>query len=85
MTLLVGAGLLMRSFQHLSALNPGFDPQHILTLVAALPRADALATQGSSQADARSVVTGRRLLQRLRALPSVTSASVASDLPLGGK
>lgn len=83
MTLLVGAGLLMRSFQHLSALNPGFDPQHMLTLIAALPRGGAPIAQSSSQADALTVVSGRQLLQRLRALPSVTSASVASDVPLG--
>src|SRR5205807_10050487 len=66
-------GLLMRSFQHLLALNPGFNPQHMLTMSAALPRADT-----------PNVVTGRQLLQRLRALPSVTSGSVASDIPLGG-
>jgi putative ABC transport system permease protein len=34
-------------------------------------------------ADPSAVVTGRQLLERLRALPAVVSASVASDIPLG--
>ncbi len=85
MTLLVGAGLLMRSFRNLSAVHPGFDPNHVLTLTAALPRASAAPSQPTSTApgDAQAVVTGRQLLQRLRALPAVVSASVASDIPLG--
>lgn len=82
MTLLIGAGLLMRSFQHLSSLDPGFDPNHMLTLIAALPRAqDDAATPGSAP-DTRTMITGRRLLERIKALPSVVSASIGSDIPL---
>jgi predicted permease len=85
LTLLVGAGLLMRSFQRLSAVHPGFDPNGMLTLTAALPRAPIAPPQPAAAAtsDAGAVVTGRQLLERLRALPAVVSASVASDIPLG--
>src|SRR5262249_41662841 len=38
MTLLVGAGLLMRSFQYLSGFHPGFDPSGVLSLNVALPQ-----------------------------------------------
>src|SRR5262245_24479481 len=84
LTLLVGAGLLMRSFQRLLAVNPGFDPNDVLTLTAALPRsAPPPQSPAVATADPGAVVTGRQLLERLRALPSVVSASVASDIPLG--
>jgi putative ABC transport system permease protein len=83
LTLLVGAGLLMRSFQRLSAVHPGFDPTDVLTLTAALPRSAPPQSPTVATADPSAVVTGRQLLQRLRALPAVVSASVASDIPLG--
>ncbi|HZF41649.1 MAG TPA: ABC transporter permease, partial [Blastocatellia bacterium] len=84
LTLLVGAGLLMRSFQRLSAVHPGFDPNDVLTLTAALPRsAPPPQSPAVATADPSAVVTGRQLLERLRALPAVVSASVASDIPLG--
>jgi len=83
LTLLVGAGLLMRSFQRLSAVHLGFDPNDVLTLTAALPRsAPPPQSPAVASADPSAVVTGRQLLERLRALPAVVSASVASDIPL---
>src|SRR5262249_44516806 len=38
MTLLIGAGLLMRSFQNLSKFHPGFEPSNVLTMRVALPQ-----------------------------------------------
>ena len=83
--LLVGAGLLMRSFQNLSAVHPGFDPNGVLTLSAALPGGPVAPAQpqATPTPNQRAVVTGRQLLERLRALPAVVSASVSSDIPLG--
>src|SRR5262249_29804244 len=85
LALLVGAGLLMRSFQRFLAVQRGLDPNGILPLTAALPRASAAPPQPSAAAtsDTGAVVTGRQLLGRLLAPPGVVSASVASDIPLG--
>ncbi|MBO0720593.1 MAG: ABC transporter permease [Blastocatellia bacterium] len=85
LTLLIGAGLLMRSFQNLSALHPGFDPNGVLTMAATLPRGPAAPSQTPALGtpSAGAVVTGRQLLERMRSLPSVVSASLASDIPLG--
>ena len=42
MLLLVGAGLLMRSLRELAAIQPGYDPSHVLTLRVSLPACAAL-------------------------------------------
>jgi putative ABC transport system permease protein len=92
MTLLVGAGLLMRSFHYLSAFRPGFDPSGTLSLSVALPQPQLAQPQPAqsgvqplSTPDARAVVTGRQILQRIRAIPSVISCSVSTDVPLSGR
>ena len=86
--LLVGAGLMIRSVSNLAALNPGFDPQSVLTVHASIPR-----TQPPPAADAaptapapspRPVVEGRVLLDRLRAIPGVAAAALGNDVPLDG-
>jgi putative ABC transport system permease protein len=87
--LLVGAGLMIRSVRNLAALNPGFDPQSVLTLHASIPRTSpppaAPATSGSPAARSpspRPVVEGRVLLDRLRAIPGVAAVALGNDLPL---
>src|SRR4029079_5708115 len=94
--LLVGAGLMIRSVRNLAAINPGFDPQSVLTLHVSIPRAAAAApaapvappAAGAAPAAAPAppppVVYGRALLDRLRAIPGVTAAALANDLPLDG-
>ena len=74
LTLLVGAGLLMRSFVALREVKLGAQPDHVL--VARLP----LPTDRYKTADQ---VTGfyRPLLQRLKALPGVVDATETSTLP----
>ena len=72
--LLMGAGLLLASFQRLLVVNPGFVPDHVLT-----GRVSPLATRYPGDAALRSYVD--RALQRVRALPGVESAGISSYLP----
>ena len=72
--LLVGAGLLSRSFARLHALDVGFDPSHVLTL--RYSAADGDLAQRDAPAFREAVVT------RLAALPGVDAASVGLCAPL---
>jgi putative ABC transport system permease protein len=76
-TLLAGAGLLARSFVTLVKVNPGFEPAHTLSFSTSLPDARYGKPE---QADAFYA----ELLDRLRALPGVTSAGAVFGLPLSG-
>jgi predicted permease len=88
--LLVSAGLMIRSMGKLLAVDPGFDPRSVLTLSVNIPRlpAPASTTQpGQSTAPASPpplAVPAQALLERVRAIPGVVAASLASDVPLGG-
>ncbi len=77
MMLLSGAGLLIRSFVGLRSLNPGFDPQSIVTLNIGVPDVhykNSAALQSYWDA----------VLAELRALPGVTSAALVNELPMSG-
>lgn len=74
-TLTIGAGLLLRSFVSLLAVNPGFQPEHLLTWQMNLP--DRLKTQDERTAFYREFLT------RMRALPGVVSVGGTTRLPLG--
>jgi len=76
-TLLVGAGLLLRSFQHLLAVDPGFRPDGVLTFRVSLPERSY-----ASDTAQRAFVDG--LDARLHALPGVRQAAIATALPLDG-
>ncbi|HQZ18303.1 MAG TPA: ABC transporter permease, partial [Vicinamibacteria bacterium] len=77
MVLLVGAGLLVRSFARLQNVAPGFDPSGVLTL--------ELTLTGPRYAEAQVVRdTYRDLWKRLEALPGVISAGGVTSLPLSG-
>ena len=75
--LLAGAGLLMRSFVKLQAVDPGFKTEQTLTFELTLP--DARYEQ-----DEPRIAFFDQLLPRLRALPGVRSASAVLGLPLSG-
>ena len=77
LVLLVGAGLMMKSFLRLQAVNPGFDPQNLLTMRVVLPRA-------KYPDDAKRVAFFRQAVERMRALPGVRSAAVVDYLPFAG-
>jgi putative ABC transport system permease protein len=74
LVLLVGAGLMVRSFLRLQSVNPGFDASNLLTMRLMLP-------QSKYPEDSRKVEFFRRATERLRALPGVRSASAVSALP----
>jgi putative ABC transport system permease protein len=75
--LLVGAGLTIRSFAALQAVDPGFDPHHVLSLV--------VSVAGSGEAvEGRREVFYRQLLEQLRRLPGVEKAGAINHLPLAG-
>ncbi|MBZ5555861.1 MAG: ABC transporter permease [Acidobacteriia bacterium] len=75
--LLVGAGLMIRSFAGLQAIDAGFDPRGVLTMI--------VSVAGSGQAEpGRRRVFYDELVQRVQALPGVTAASMINHLPLAG-
>jgi putative ABC transport system permease protein len=71
--LLIGAGLLVRSFVRLENTNTGFRPENLLTGVVPLPVTDY-------PLPAQRIAFERSLLERVRALPGVVSAG-ATDYP----
>ncbi|HKQ04035.1 MAG TPA: ABC transporter permease, partial [Blastocatellia bacterium] len=77
LVVLVGAGLLVRSFVRLQAVEPGFNPDHLLTMWIGL-------------SDPRYEVRGARrqflkeLTPKLWAIPGVEAVAVGNDLPIQG-
>ncbi len=73
--LLIGAGLLIRSFLRVRDVNPGFNPRNVLTL--------ELTMTGERYKDKQAVLAAYHdLWQRLENLPGVTSAGAVTSLPL---
>ncbi|MCX6632083.1 MAG: ABC transporter permease [Candidatus Solibacter sp.] len=72
--LLVGAGLMLRSFQRLMAVNPGFNPDRVLTLRVPLPATITVKAQQPAYYT--------RILDRLGSLPGLNSAGLIAPLPL---
>jgi predicted permease len=79
-TLLVGAGLLVRSFQALLDFDPGFDPRGVIAMQVQLP----LAAPGATPVPSDQGLGALALVDELTALPGVKAASLSSDIPLGG-
>jgi predicted permease len=75
--LLAGAGALLASFAQVLAIDPGFDPHHVLTARIAPPP-----SRYAGNDDLRAF--GERFLDRARALPGVQQAALASNVPFGG-
>ena len=75
--LLVGAGLMIRTFVAFLNVNPGFDPHNLLTLQVAVPE-----TKYDQPAEVRGFFA--QLLNEVQALPGVEAAGATMLLPLGG-
>jgi len=77
MILLTASGLLLRSFEKMSAVDLGFRPEHVTTAVYSLPR-----RQYANQAQVDTF--NNMLLLQLRQLPGVEDAGLTSTLPATG-
>jgi predicted permease len=74
---LIAAGLLLRSFILLERVDPGFNPNNVLTV--------ELALSGDKYQDPKANrAASRRFLENLERLPGVTSVGAVSSLPLSG-
>ena len=79
--LLVGAGLMIQSVRRVALVEPGFNPESLLTVHISVPNSPA---PRPPDTPARLVVTSRELLDRLGEVPGVDSVSVSNDIPLDG-
>jgi predicted permease len=75
--LLVGAGLLIRSFARLQSVNPGFRPENVLTALVSLP-------DRKYDTDEKRAAFFDALIERLRGTTGVRSASAISYRPMSG-
>jgi putative ABC transport system permease protein len=73
--LLVGSGLMFRSFLALQDINPGFDPRHLLTFQV---------LGAYNPVPQQRAATAREIHDRLAALPDVQSVTAANPFPLTG-
>ncbi|BDC48434.1 hypothetical protein F183_A07500 [Bryobacterales bacterium F-183] len=77
MILLVGAGLMIRTFQALSKVEPGFrDPSRVLTMAISLPE-----TQVKNE---RVIPVYREMVRRLQAIPGVESVALGQNIVMDG-
>jgi putative ABC transport system permease protein len=75
LVLLVAAGLLVKSFMRLQEVNPGFNPERVLTASVSLSRS-------KYKLDQDRIEFFRRLTERLRTLPGVRAVGAGVTLPL---
>jgi putative ABC transport system permease protein len=75
--LLVGAGLLIKSFMRLRDVSPGLNPANVLSVRLSIPSAKYPAGEPRAQ-------VLRQTVEHIKSLPAVTSAAAVLSLPLGG-
>ena len=77
LVLLVGAGLMIKSFWRLQKVDPGFNPDNALTASVSLPKA-------KYPEDSQKVLFFQQLIERVSALPGVQAAGAAHVVPMTG-
>jgi putative ABC transport system permease protein len=77
LTLLLGAGLLIRSFAQLAGVDPGFRPDHLLTFNMSLP-------QAKYPNDTVQIAAFNRVVSAIAAAPGIVNAGATSNIPFGG-
>jgi len=75
--LLIGAGLMLKSFQKLLNVDPGFEPNHLLTMVVPVSEAKYSSAQ-------QIVELHRTLAERVERIPGVEAVGMTSNLPFSG-
>jgi putative ABC transport system permease protein len=75
--LVTASGLMFRSFVRLQRVNPGFNPENVVTLEIELPEAPYRAEQ-------QQRVFQQQLLQKIQSIPGVQYASTVDNLPFSG-
>jgi predicted permease len=88
LVLLIGSGLMIRTFQRLRQVDPGFrDPAQVQTFQVAVPRTTGPSAQASGPADERELRGKQQILDSIAALPGVESvgfAGFSDGLPMDG-
>lgn len=77
--LLVGGGLMVRTMLKLYGVDPGFNPDHLITMSVSL---SLPAGEGTNPAEARETMAFRELASRAAALPGVRGVAAISSMPL---
>src|SRR5262249_27077970 len=77
LVMLIGAGLLIKSFWRVQEVNPGFNPNNLLTMQLSLPD-----TKYKEPAQIDGFF--QRILTEIAALPGVNSAGLSSTIPMSG-
>jgi putative ABC transport system permease protein len=87
--LLISAGLLIESIRRLTEVNPGFNPQNLLTASVSFPRRPASPDDETEAGRARQVQEGENFLAeaqgRIQSLPGVEAVGAINDLPVSGQ
>ncbi len=77
LVLLIGAGLLMKSLNRLQSVEPGFDPNNLLTMRVNLP-------ERKYDTDPKLLNFFKQAIEQIRAIPGVESAGAINTIPFGG-
>ena len=77
LVLLIGAGLVLKSFKNLMRVEPGFETDKVLTMIVPISNKKGTPEQQLAFYD--------RLMESVRALPGVNSAAYASNIPFSGR
>jgi predicted permease len=87
---LIGAGLLLRSFQHMLEVDPGFHPDHVLTMEIQQPalsfaQLNQLSQEEQLKLNERQASQFEEIAAQIHAMPGVSQAGGIDDLPLGNE
>lgn len=88
--LMIGGGLLLNSYARLMRVNPGFDPDRLLTFnltLRPLPRTPRPSSEADALRRSAALIDARasyyeQVIQALSAIPGVTSVAASTDLPI---